>query len=423
MNEATDRGADRTLSRLGDGLAAHVTVPPVARVLRRATPLHRALFRLEDMAAEVSAPPVPHVIRLATPRRRAVVIGCSICTLGAVGAALILVPRTQNGSIGPSERWAQHAQGPDGTSQPWSPLALPDLPPFGVVPATTSLAGAAGLAAVAPAAVKLAAVAPAAIKPVAVRPAAVRPAAAQPRRTTTSTTPLTRTTPTTPLPTTGGGVCRAGLGWFCAKSTTTVLGVTPSSPADASTVETLTATVSPSAAAGSVQFTDYGKNIGGTVHVSAGTASTTTTLVPGPHSLTAVFTPTDPNAFARSESTQSYTVRPATDSATAVKTALRVPGSPAAADTITPAPPSTTPPTTPPSVQQQQQQALQQQQQALQQQVKQQKQQQAQERALQQQAQERALQQQAQEQQQAQQAADQPATPIEQPPTRRPQHH
>jgi hypothetical protein len=56
MNESTDRGADRTLSQLGEDLAASVTVSPVTRVFRRATPLHRALFRLEDAAAEVSVP-------------------------------------------------------------------------------------------------------------------------------------------------------------------------------------------------------------------------------------------------------------------------------------------------------------------------------------------------------------------------------
>ncbi|HEY6423396.1 MAG TPA: Ig-like domain-containing protein [Pseudonocardiaceae bacterium] len=87
-----------------------------------------------------------------------------------------------------------------------------------------------------------------------------------------------------------------------AVTTSTVLGVTPASPAPAGTVETLKATVTPSAAVGSVQFVDGTTNIGAAVPVAGGTAQTTTTLASGSHSLTAVFTPTNPANFTGSTS-------------------------------------------------------------------------------------------------------------------------
>ncbi|MGH3429812.1 MAG: hypothetical protein ACRDQZ_19955, partial [Mycobacteriales bacterium] len=86
MNEATDRRAAQELSRLEDSLAAQVSVPPVTRVFRRATPLHRALFRLEDVAAQVSVPPVRRVIPQPMLRRRALIAAGSICVLGALSA-------------------------------------------------------------------------------------------------------------------------------------------------------------------------------------------------------------------------------------------------------------------------------------------------------------------------------------------------
>jgi hypothetical protein len=210
---------------------------------------------------------------------------------------------------------------------------------------------------------------------------AVKPAVALPRATTTTTpraatattTPRYGTTTTTPLLTT----------------TSTTLNVTP-----VGTGERLTATVSPSAATGSVQFTDNGTNIGSAV-VSGGTASITTTLQPaGIHSLTAVFTPSTTAYRSSTSNTVPYTVSPA------------------------PAPaPTTTTTTTPaqPALQQQtaQQQALQQQaaqqQQTQQQQAaqRQAQQQQAAQQQAQQAAQLQALQQQAQQQQTQQQQAAQ----------------
>lgn len=58
------------------------------------------------------------------------------------------------------------------------------------------------------------------------------------------------------------------------------------------------ATVSPFNAVGTVQFSDSGHNIGGPVTVLAGQAIGPLTLLSGgPHSITAVFTPTNPAAF------------------------------------------------------------------------------------------------------------------------------
>ncbi|HJT04912.1 MAG TPA: substrate-binding domain-containing protein [Pseudonocardiaceae bacterium] len=96
--------------------------------------------------------------------------------------------------------------------------------------------------------------------------------------------------------------CAGGTGGATAPTTATVtLAVSPAAPLAARTIETLTATIRPPAVAGSVQFKDGPGNVGGPVTVSGGTASTTTTLAPGPHSLTAVFTPA--NMPDRSDST------------------------------------------------------------------------------------------------------------------------
>jgi hypothetical protein len=88
--------------------------------------------------------------------------------------------------------------------------------------------------------------------------------------------------------------CVGGAGGATAPTATTVvLEASPALPLAANTVETLTATVSPAAVAGSVQFRDGAGKIGGPVSVFAGVASTTTTLAPRTHWLTAVFTPAD----------------------------------------------------------------------------------------------------------------------------------
>ncbi|HEY6423395.1 MAG TPA: Ig-like domain-containing protein [Pseudonocardiaceae bacterium] len=143
-------------------------------------------------------------------------------------------------------------------------------------------------------------------------------------------------TPTDPTAFTGSTspavtyVVNAGGGG--ATATSTVLGVTPVSPAAAGATETLTATVTPSAAVGSVQFVDGTTNVGDPVAVSGGTASATATLASGSHSLTAVFTPTDATAFAASTSSAVSYVVNAGGGATATSTVLgATPASPAAA--------------------------------------------------------------------------------------------
>lgn len=87
-----------------------------------------------------------------------------------------------------------------------------------------------------------------------------------------------------------------------ATPTATVLGASPSSPVVAGTPTTLTATLTPSGAVGSVQFFDGTTSLG-SVAVTAGTAQLApATLSTGTHSLTATFTATDPTAFGPSPS-------------------------------------------------------------------------------------------------------------------------
>lgn len=88
-------------------------------------------------------------------------------------------------------------------------------------------------------------------------------------------------------------------------STTTTLSSSVSSVTQGEEV-TLTATVTPSAAAGMVQFKNGVDNLGNSVTVKDGTAMatiSTSTLTPGTHSLTAVFTPSDPATYSSSTST------------------------------------------------------------------------------------------------------------------------
>ncbi|MBV9058153.1 MAG: ExeM/NucH family extracellular endonuclease [Pseudonocardiales bacterium] len=146
-------------------------------------------------------------------------------------------------------------------------------------------------------------------------------------------------------------------------TTSTALEVTPVSPAAAGTQETLEATITPGAA-GTVVFTDGTSPLGNPIPVAPdGTASTTTTLDPGSHSLTATFTPTDPVAFAGStsptltyvvnaEPTPSPTPEPtATPSPTPTPTPTPTPvvtPTPTPTPVVTPTPtPSSTPAPTP----------------------------------------------------------------------------
>jgi hypothetical protein len=87
-------------------------------------------------------------------------------------------------------------------------------------------------------------------------------------------------------------------------ATSTALNVSPASPVVQGTRVTLTATITPSTAVGTVQFKDGTTDIGTPVTVSNnGTVSRYTSLLaPGSHQLTAVFTPANPAAFSSSTS-------------------------------------------------------------------------------------------------------------------------
>ncbi|MBV8994182.1 MAG: Ig-like domain repeat protein, partial [Pseudonocardiales bacterium] len=85
-------------------------------------------------------------------------------------------------------------------------------------------------------------------------------------------------------------------------ATSTTLRVVPN-PGFQGGPEVLIARVSPKDADGTVQFADGGNNLGSPVRVAGGQAILVTReLTAGTHSLTAVFTPTDPAAFAPSMS-------------------------------------------------------------------------------------------------------------------------
>ncbi|MGI5137496.1 Ig-like domain-containing protein [Streptomyces sp. CA-106110] len=91
-----------------------------------------------------------------------------------------------------------------------------------------------------------------------------------------------------------------------ATPTTTALAVSPEGTADKFSPVNMTASVSPASAAGSIKFQD---TVGGTtttlgtVPVAAGQASFSTSSLPeGDHSFTAVFVPTNPDAYAGSTS-------------------------------------------------------------------------------------------------------------------------
>ncbi len=88
-----------------------------------------------------------------------------------------------------------------------------------------------------------------------------------------------------------------------ATQTTTALAVTPSGTATQYQPVTLNANVTPGAAAGAIQFTDNGANLGNPVPLTGGAASlNTSTLAVGAHSFTAKFVPTDAAVFLPSES-------------------------------------------------------------------------------------------------------------------------
>src|SRR5215470_1361149 len=106
-------------------------------------------------------------------------------------------------------------------------------------------------------------------------------------------------------------------------TTTTALAVSPPSPVTAGVPVTLTATVTPATAAGTVQFRAGTTNVGSPVTVSGGTAVLTTSALPvGVLSLTAAFTGASPNIGNSTSPPVSYTVQAPV--ATPTTTALSV---------------------------------------------------------------------------------------------------
>jgi Bacterial Ig-like domain (group 3) len=81
-------------------------------------------------------------------------------------------------------------------------------------------------------------------------------------------------------------------------ATSTVLTTSPASPVTPGTLLTLTATVTPATAVGTVQFKDGTTNLGDPVAVSKGIAAGTISTLPlGSHQMTAAFTPADAAVF------------------------------------------------------------------------------------------------------------------------------
>lgn len=113
------------------------------------------------------------------------------------------------------------------------------------------------------------------------------------------------------------------------EATTTALTATPSGSVPAGSPVTFTATVAPSAAAGTVQFSEVSGAspvaLGAPVPVSGGTAAfTTSDLSVGTRQLQAAFTPADPAAFGPSTSpVVTVTVTPVTGTAKPTTTDLR----------------------------------------------------------------------------------------------------
>ena len=103
-----------------------------------------------------------------------------------------------------------------------------------------------------------------------------------------------------------------------AEETTTALAVNPASPVEQGTEVTLTATVTPATAAGTVEFR-RGASVVGTAPVTNGTATFATTALPvGTFGLSAAFVPTDATAFKASNSAAvSYQITAAAGAITA----------------------------------------------------------------------------------------------------------
>ncbi|MFC0532540.1 Ig-like domain-containing protein [Phytohabitans kaempferiae] len=97
-----------------------------------------------------------------------------------------------------------------------------------------------------------------------------------------------------------------------AEATATDLAIAPAGPVESGAEVTLTATVTPAAATGTVEFRRGAGTVIGSAPVASGSATLTTTSLPiGTHSITASFVPANASAFQPSASSaQSVTVEP-----------------------------------------------------------------------------------------------------------------
>jgi YVTN family beta-propeller protein len=97
-----------------------------------------------------------------------------------------------------------------------------------------------------------------------------------------------------------------------AQPTTTTLTLTPAGPVPAGSPVTLSAAITPTATAGSVQFYDGTIPLGAPVSVNAGAgALTTSSLIPGAHSLAAAFTPAAGTSLPSTSAPATLQVNPA----------------------------------------------------------------------------------------------------------------
>lgn len=95
-------------------------------------------------------------------------------------------------------------------------------------------------------------------------------------------------------------------------TTTTAVTANPTSPAPSGSTVTLTATVSPAGAAGSVEFSDGPTDLGaGTYNAATGIATFVTHPLDGGHTYNAAFTTSNATAFTSSNGSLAYTVSPA----------------------------------------------------------------------------------------------------------------
>jgi hypothetical protein len=118
-------------------------------------------------------------------------------------------------------------------------------------------------------------------------------------------------------------------------ATSSIVTASPPSPTTLGTSVTFTATMTPSSAAGTVQFKDGANLLGTPVTLAGGTATSAavTNLSQTTHTITALFTPADATAFVASTGTLTYVVGPVAGATATTTTLTANPVSPTTAGT------------------------------------------------------------------------------------------